>query len=56
VKYRVKEDVVVSVGPEGGNQSIKAGTHEETEKNRDALAQLVNLGLAEPVKSSTKEE
>lgn len=56
MKVRVKEDVTVSVGPEGKPQSFKAGEVEETEKNREALEQLVNTGFAEPVKSSAKEE
>jgi photosystem II stability/assembly factor-like uncharacterized protein len=56
VKVRVKEDCTVAVGPDGANHTFKAGQHEVTDENRAALEQLEQMGFAEPVKSTTKEE
>lgn len=56
MKVRVKEDCTVAVGPDGANHTFKAGQHEVTDENRAALEQLEQMGFAEPVKSTTKEE
>lgn len=49
MKFKVEEDVSVSqqFGPD---VEIKAGVHEATEKNREALERLEALGLAERLK------
>jgi hypothetical protein len=54
VKFKVKEDASVSIGlnPE---QTIRAGVHEATAKNREALEHLESIGLAERVKTADKE-
>lgn len=53
-KFKVKEDVSASqqFGPD---TEFKAGVHEATEKNREALERLAELGLAERLKTADKE-
>ena len=53
-KFKVKEDVSFSIGTAPEKQ-VKAGVHEVTEKDREAFEYLERAGLAERVKSSSKE-
>lgn len=54
MKYRIKDDVSASqqLGPD---LEFKAGVHEATEKTREALELLAELGLAERLKTADKE-
>lgn len=53
-KFKVKEDVSLSIGT-GAEKTFKAGVHEASEKDREALELLESIGLAERVKTADKE-
>lgn len=55
VKFKVTEDVSLS-NQFGPDTVLKAGVHEATEENREALERLAEQGFAERVKSAPDKE
>lgn len=53
-KFKVKDDVSFSIGT-APERVVKAGVHEVAEKDREAFEYLERAGLAERVKTSSKE-
>ena len=54
MKFKVLEDVSFAIGT-APEREVKAGVHEVKDADREAFEYLERVGLAERVKSSTKE-